>query len=380
MPAGLPIPPHVRPRFPQAPYPLSNGTNVAPPTTTTTTSRQIPAATRSPTNNNAQATSEEPTPSSIPSPSLAPVTVVPVGQLPPPTTTYSSIPQYTTSSAKILQGHCADPNYTILDGPTAYWVPVVGCISSKAECCPTPMTSGEAPAPTNTKQDDQNNKKPNGGAGGGRAAFPISSMPSQGQIKGCPQDYHTVTAANGTACCPSSYWLWSTELGGQVPCYSSLKKDLVPPPMPDTLAFGDSLTSSSRDGAFSDTITLAAFPRPTAPTNPSKPTSAIVNIAYAMQYQLAEEDTPAVLKKESKIGIGVGAAAGGLLLLGLIAFLVRRVMKRKRTKVGGYEDNSASQRFGSGIDMSRVAHEPAGVARTHGGVKYTGVSMRALDH
>jgi hypothetical protein len=65
------------------------------------------------------------------------------------------------------------------------------------------MTAGEAPAPTDTKPEGQNNKKPNGGAGGGRAAFPISSLPSQGEIRGCPQDYHTVTASNGTACCPS---------------------------------------------------------------------------------------------------------------------------------------------------------------------------------
>tara|TARA_R110002003_G_scaffold109_11_gene9209 strand:- start:24642 stop:25094 length:453 start_codon:yes stop_codon:yes gene_type:complete len=150
--------------------------------------------------------------------------------------------------------------------------------------------------------------------------------------------------------------------------------------MPDTLAFNAFLTSSSRDPMISGTITPAAVPLPTAPMNPTKPTSAIVNIAYAMQYQLAAEDDPAVLKTEAKIGIGVGAAAGGLLLLGIIAFLVRRCMKRKRTKVGGYEETSASQRFGSGVDMSRVAHEPAGVARTHGGVKYAGVSTRALDN
>jgi hypothetical protein len=105
-----------------------------------------------------------------------------------------------------------------------------------------------------------------------------------------------------------------------------------------------------------------------------------VNIAYAMQYNLAPEEEAPLLKKEAKIGIGVGAAAGGVLIVAIIAFLLRRYMVRQRSKVGGFEAPSASQRFGTEVDMSRVAHEEAGVARTHGGVKYVGVSASELGH
>lgn len=45
--------------------------------------------------------------------------------------------------------------------------------------------------------------QPNGGSGGKRGAFPISALPDQGKIQGCPLDYHTVTKSDGTACCPS---------------------------------------------------------------------------------------------------------------------------------------------------------------------------------
>ncbi|KAF1961039.1 hypothetical protein CC80DRAFT_403241, partial [Byssothecium circinans] len=84
----------------------------------------------------------------------------------------------------LLQGYCTEPAYTIIDGgPTVLWMPVVGCISSKTDCCPTRTADGGGPA-----------KLP------GQTAFPISLLPSQGTLTGCPRDYHTV---GGTACCPS---------------------------------------------------------------------------------------------------------------------------------------------------------------------------------
>lgn len=86
------------------------------------------------------------------------------------------------------------------------------------------------------------------------------------------------------------------------------------------------------------------------------------------------------MKSGAKIGIGVGAAAGGVMILAMIVFLIRRFTSRGRTKSGGYEETSASERFSSQVDMSRVAHEPAGVTIVHGGAKYAGVSTRAVDN
>jgi hypothetical protein len=151
--------------------------------------------------------------------------------------------------------------------------------------------------------------------------------------------------------------------------------------MPATLANGDVVTTTSGErGKLSESVTAAPSSRPAAPYNNPKPTSAIVNIAYAMQYELAPEEEAPLLKKEAKIGIGVGAAAGGILIVAIIAFLLRRYMVRKRSKVGGFEASSVAQRFGHEVDMSRVAHEQAGVARTHEGVKYVGFSTLAVGH
>lgn len=68
------------------------------------------------------------------------------------------------------------------------------------------MTEQAQPAlPTSAQaqEDGGNRKRPNGGGIGGSAAFPMSAMPKQGELRGCPQDYHTVTKSDGTACCPS---------------------------------------------------------------------------------------------------------------------------------------------------------------------------------
>lgn len=120
------------------------------------------------------------------------------------TTTHASVASYEGPSAIILKGYCTEPGYTILDGPTAYWVPVVGCISSKSECCPTPTADGGAGVGPTANQKEQASVAPTAAAGGaGAAAFPISSLPSQGQLTGCPKDYHTVKASVGAACCPS---------------------------------------------------------------------------------------------------------------------------------------------------------------------------------
>ena len=77
-----------------------------------------------------------------------------------------------TGSGKLLQGYCAQPDYTLLDGPTAYWAPVLGCIGDKSDCCPfevaTQTTKGQFPS-------------------------------AQAVLDRCPDDYQSIS--NG--CCPS---------------------------------------------------------------------------------------------------------------------------------------------------------------------------------
>jgi hypothetical protein len=66
---------------------------------------------------------------------------------------------------------------------------------------PTAAAGASEPSASGAAVDGGN--KPNGVSGGKRGAFPISALPDQGKIQGCPKDYHTVTASEGTACCPS---------------------------------------------------------------------------------------------------------------------------------------------------------------------------------
>jgi hypothetical protein len=188
----------LKPRWPAAPYPMisssllslascSSSTNYPKDgTSSTSTKADLPDAIKQ-------------TPSIIPSPIYGTVSVVPASDL-PPSPTHAPVPQYITSTAKLLQGYCNEPAYTIIDGPTAIWMPVVGCISSKADCCPTPTEDGGAAAPSRTSGGGGGGGGSGSGGVQGGAKFPRSGLPSQGVLTGCPQDYHTV---GGTACCPS---------------------------------------------------------------------------------------------------------------------------------------------------------------------------------
>ncbi|KAF2679254.1 hypothetical protein K458DRAFT_490729 [Lentithecium fluviatile CBS 122367] len=352
----------VKPRWPAVPYPMINGTAEG---TTTTSKATLPEEIKQ-------------TPSIIPEPVYETVSVVPASDL-PPSPTHAPVPQYIGSTAKLLQGYCTEPAYTILDGPTAIWMPVVGCISSRTDCCPTPTTDGGAADPTRTGQSGGSGGGGSGGGGSGGggsggsgvaggAQFPRSMLPSQGALTGCPQDYHTV---GGTACCPSSYWLWSTSLGGQIPCYSSLAKNLDAPPIPDTLVDGGRLTTATitgSDGVGTPTTTIPKL------TMSQKPTLAILNIAYSMQYPLVEEPKPA-LSKPAKIGVGVGGSLAGVALVALLWFVIRKFLAHKRTKgeLSAARQTNMEERFGSSVpDRSRVAH--------HGGKAYTGVATTAVNY
>lgn len=162
-------------------------------------------------------------------------------------------------------------------------------------------------------------------------------------------------------------------MGGQVPCYSSLKSEMTPPPIPDTL-----VQDATRTDSATSQSTGSAVTRVPALTMTQKPTSAIVNVAYAMQYHMVSEPKPS-LKKEAKIGIGVGAGGGAVLIAVLALLVVRKFLAHKKTR-DSLAKTSVSQRFGHGVDMSRVAHEGSSMSRTHGGAKYTGVSTRGVDY
>ncbi|CAO2647825.1 Nn.00g087470.m01.CDS01 [Neocucurbitaria sp. VM-36] len=222
-------------------------------------------------------------PTSVPQPSFVPVSVAPPISTGGDSTATSRSPPHIalaswTGTDALLRGYCATPDYTIIDGPTAYWAPVLGCVGDKPDCCPfdiPPSTlaieaaavetgSTSAPAAITT------------GSGSSRG-FPSALSPVQATFSSCTDDY--VSIAEG--CCPSyvSMRKPSTAFGGQTPCYSTLLSATTPPPI------------SANVASYS-----------------TKPTSAIVNVVYAMQYPLHPSPSKSGLSTGAKIGIGAGAA------------------------------------------------------------------------
>lgn len=302
----------------------------------------------------------EATPTFIPTVVFQSVTVVAADSISKTTITHAAITQYPGPTAAILQGYCSEPAYTLLDMPEmVLWLPVIGCISSRSECCATRTTTSSkrtitARAKKVKARDDDNSGK--------EVQFPMSHMPSQGTLTGCPKDYHTV---GSTACCPSSYWLWTTEIGGQVPCYSSLSAKMTPPPIPDTLV---------------GHITKAdAHSYPTSVSDSQKPTSAVVNIAYAMQYQVVALPKGGINSKV-KIGLGVGVGVAAILVGSLLAVLVRKffVHRRVRSKVQGAGIEQLRGELAE--NMSQIELNPKTDSRSYAGPKYVGVSTSIAEH
>jgi hypothetical protein len=111
------------------------------------------------------------------------------------------------------------------------------------------------------------------------------------------------------------YDLWNSLLGGATPCYSSLSSTLVPPIVPVTPM--DRITSPAN---------IATTPSTTAN---QKPTSAIANIVYAVQFTL--QPSPG-LSSGAQAGIGVGAGVAGIAIFTLMGLFIWRTKKRKKAE------------------------------------------------
>ncbi|KAK4126049.1 hypothetical protein N657DRAFT_568074, partial [Parathielavia appendiculata] len=77
---------------------------------------------------------------------------------------------------------CGTPQYTFIDyGSTASYVPFIGCVDSRLECCPfTPVTTTVGAAGTSTR------------------ICPQSRDAKDAVVKSCPADYYSVAGG----CCP----------------------------------------------------------------------------------------------------------------------------------------------------------------------------------
>ncbi|KAK4223052.1 hypothetical protein QBC38DRAFT_517791 [Podospora fimiseda] len=227
---------------------------------------------------------------------------VPITILPPEVVPVTYQP---SSGGNLLAGDCSSTTFSVINaGDVMFYAPIVGCNANRPECCPwlvsgTPV-AGSTPAPTTAGPNARDLQRVAAAAG----QFPV---PADGQLQTlprCPNDFYSVSGQ----CCPNGYFKFTREMAAQTPCFSSLVAKASPP-----------------------VITVGA---PGVPPSTNVATSALVNIALAMSYQVDPEPTPTPsssgLSQGAIIGIGIGAGILGILLIAMIACLVVRARKNKR--------------------------------------------------
>jgi hypothetical protein len=135
----------------------------------------------------------------VPPPILVPITTGP----PTAPAPHSSIPTY-SDTGSILKGYCASAEYVLLDGlSTAFWVPAVGCVGDKTDCCPYSVTSTasiaiiivDSTSTVTVSVDASGMNSPYAGVQG----YPTPASSSLATLLHCPDDYVSVSGG----CCPS---------------------------------------------------------------------------------------------------------------------------------------------------------------------------------
>jgi MYXO-CTERM domain-containing protein len=145
--------------------------------------------------------------------------------------------------------------------------------------------------------------------------------------------------------------MWTTPLGGQVPCFSTLNTYLTPPPIPSAL--------------------ITARSNPTTGASPSQlPIFAIENVIYAMYYPA--NPPPSGLSTGAQAGIGAGVGVAGLALIALGIFFLLRRRRAKGPKSDSH--NSGSTLQGSGPES-----RPPGMEQVPT-VPYIATQHQGLEH
>jgi hypothetical protein len=119
-------------------------------------------------------------------------------------------------SGPLLTGYCATYDYSLLSGPQStalYYIPIVGCVGDKPDCCPFPVNTTTTSTVTKsittsvtistagvvtvsvistvTVEDSSPEST--------SFVFPTPESQAQVTLNRCPQDYETVSSG----CCPS---------------------------------------------------------------------------------------------------------------------------------------------------------------------------------
>ena len=235
-----------------------------------------------------------------------------------PITTKNEVVQPTSTfngAGQLLQqGDCKSTSYTLVSaGDMVYYAAFIGCNADRPECCPWSVSvegvgGAAAAAPTGPGGSGREGNRIAGGAGN----FPIPAD-GGGYLSRCPDDYYSVSGQ----CCPNGFYKFTTHMAYQTPCFSSLATRITPPPLTAGLANN--------------------------PTDTSLPTSAVVNVAWAMGYNVTTE-AQSPLSRGAIVGIGVGAGVLALLLGAVTVFVFLRVRRnRKRALEEQHQHQQATE-------------------------------------
>ncbi|KAK4115982.1 hypothetical protein N656DRAFT_841509 [Canariomyces notabilis] len=270
-----------------------------------------------------------PQPSSV-SLDLEPVAVVtpsaPITEAPTPIVQPSF-----TDGGELLAGDCKSTSYTLVDGgDMVFYAAFVGCNADRPQCCPWNVSTG-ASQPDNSPALEVTDAPPGRVAEPGQ--FPIPADHAKANLERCPQDYYSVSGQ----CCPNGYYKFTRLVAYQTPCFSSFKERATPPQI---------------------TAGLAANPK-----NSALPTSAVVNVAWAMGFNTSGDSNPP-LSTGASIGIGVGAGVLAISIGVLAAFLIFRWRRNKKAKAAeGVQEQQAATQFDpyqQGMTYQPGYHAPPG--------------------
>ncbi|KAK4133475.1 hypothetical protein BT67DRAFT_382592 [Trichocladium antarcticum] len=204
---------------------------------------------------------------------------------------YAGQPNY-KGQGDLLRGPCSQTGFTQVDaGNTVYYAGFVGCIRDRPECCPyavdTAMGSAQATDAAGIQVQDNKDL-------GFDFPQPVSS--DSGMQTKCAEDYYSISGG----CCPNGFWPFTSAVGGQTPCWSSIPR-----------------------------VTAPTLTREKDATTKAKPTSAVVNIVWSMRYPVADAGSSG-LSTAAKAGIGAGVGVAVILIAGLAICLWRSRRKNKK--------------------------------------------------
>ncbi|KAK4660658.1 hypothetical protein QC762_121010 [Podospora pseudocomata] len=235
------------------------------------------------------------------------------------TPAYDGQPKFQGTGA-LLKDECGQASFTLVDaGNTAYYAGFLGCIKDRPDCCPWPVETATAAVVSAVAGSNAAELEKLG------FDYPIPVDAKQARLQTCAEDYYSVDGG----CCPNGFVPFTSAVGGQTPCWSSIKAGTTRPP----------------------TLTVERGKE----TKTDRETSAVVNIVWSMRYPVVEQSSGG-LSVAAKAGIGAGAGVAAILIGGLAFCLWRQRKKNKQLEARQPADpNSAAAAAAQTVPQQQMA-------------------------